>query len=557
VSDGSDDNDISSLRRRVADLEARLAEAERRAPLSDPGGGLDPAARLLERETLLAGAERAAQIGTWVWDLRSNEVTWSPELYRILGYDPRRDRASAEAFFRCIHPDDVERVRSQSARMSATSDASPVAFRVVHASGAARDVIMAGVGVRWENGKPARFVGTVLDITERKMLEEQLRQSQKMDALGRLASGIAHDFNNLLMVIEGYTQILLRESPREELEQIAAAGAAAADLTRRLLAFSRKSVLEPVVLDLNQAVEGAVKLISRVIGEDIKVSLELGPDLFRIRADAGQVHQALLNLALNARDAMPDGGRLVIRTSNVVLDRTPQDSAEIEMAMSGGAKDRVGSGPTEHAALEVTDTGVGMDEQTRSRIFEPFFTTKPPGKGTGLGLSTVFGVVRRSGGVIDVASSPGRGTTFKLFFPRTLDQAPDSIARSSARGSMRGFEGVLVVEDDAAVRRLLARVLGEAGYNVYGARLPSEARALWRTERGRIALVITDVIMPEQSGRDLVRDLRREGPVRVLYITGHAPRHAEGEDAPLDAPYLPKPFTPDELLAKVRHTLRR
>lgn len=672
-------NELEGLRSRIQELEEELERATRAREQwtsmgagvpSLPEGRASAKAPLSEQEALLATAERSARMGTWVWDLTSNEVRWSPELYHILGYDPDAQLPSIEAFFHRIHPDDVGRVRDISTRTAESGQGAPTECRLLLPTGEQRDVILDGairfegdepvrvvgtaldvterraatrererseaflkeaqriakVGsfmwdyasntMRWSDelysimgvepgepltialvmslfhkddqaravagafqvielgemnpddfrivnrrdgsiryvhtaaksrrgahGEPDSFIGTVLDVTERKQLEEQLRQSQKMEALGRLAGGVAHDFNNLLTVIEGYTQILMRQEPRDELRQIAQASGAAADLTRRLLAFSRQAVIAPVVLDLNAAVESAVKLISRVIGEDIRVTLDLAKDAWNIRADPSQIHQVLLNLALNARDAMPDGGSIVIRTSNVVI---------------GAASD-------DHVLLEVIDTGVGMDEETKARVFEPFFTTKEPGKGTGFGLATVLAIVRRSGGLIDLTSSPGRGTTFKLTFPRTADPAPEPTQRGSYP-TMRGSEGVLVVEDDPAVRRLLARVLEEAGYRVYAAGLPSEARSLWQTERRRISLLITDVLMPGESGRDLARDLRIRAAqsgmpqgLRVLYITGHAPRSTQGsaaaDDATLDAPYLPKPFTPDHLLAKVRKTL--
>jgi two-component system cell cycle sensor histidine kinase/response regulator CckA len=393
------------------------------------------------------------------------------------------------------------------------------------------------------------ILGTVFDMTERRRLEEQLLQSQKMEAVGRLAGGIAHDFNNLLTAISGYSELLVEQLPegdprRESAEEIRQAGRRAAGLTQQLLAFSRRQVLEPRVLDLNAVIAGMEKMLRRVIGEDVELTTALDPALWRTLADPGQIEQAIVNLVVNARDAMPRGGRLTLETGNVTLD---------EKFASSYAT--VHPGP--HVMLAVSDTGVGMDASLQARLFEPFFTTKERGKGTGLGLSTTYGIVKQSGGSIWVYSEPGHGTTFKIYLPRCEEPLDAREAPPAAATPRPGSETVLLVEDEPEVRRLVEKLLRMQGYTVLSAGSPAEAISAAGASPGTIAILVTDVIMPGMNGRELARVLASERPaMRVLYMSGYtdAAIAQQGILQPGTA-FLSKPFTPDALARKVREVL--
>ena len=385
------------------------------------------------------------------------------------------------------------------------------------------------------------------DITERKSLEKQLRQTQKMEAVGQLSGGIAHDFNNLLGVIIGYSEILEhRLAPddplRKECLQIKKAGQSAASLTRQLLAFSRQQVLEPRVLDLNAIVLNVEKMLRRLIGEHIDLRTNLEPALGSVKADQSQIEQVIINLAVNARDAMMHGGKLIIETSNVNLDE-------------GYARLHSPQKPGPYVLLSVADTGIGMDAETQARIFEPFFTTKELGKGTGLGLSTVYGIVRQSGGHIWVYSEPGQGTTFKVYLPLAgqtvrLQQSPASPAEP-----LRGSETILLVEDEEALRGLTRSLLENSGYTVLEAELPEAATEIARQHRGTIHLLLTDMVMPGMNGRVLAANLAAFRPeMKVVYMSGYTGfTHAGLADPEISL--LAKPFNRETLLRKVREAL--
>jgi two-component system, cell cycle sensor histidine kinase and response regulator CckA len=382
------------------------------------------------------------------------------------------------------------------------------------------------------------------DVTERELLEERLRQSQKMEAVGRLAGGIAHDFNNLLTAILGYSELLEHLLPadqpgREEATEIHRAAWRAAELTRQLLAFSRSQVLQPRVMDLNEAVLALESLLRRVLGEGIRLELATAPDLWPILADPGQIEQVIINLATNARDAMPDGGTLTIATSNV----TRVGGA----AGSGGAAG-------EFVLLSVSDTGHGIDKATIARVFEPFFTTKELGRGTGLGLSTVHGIVSQTGGDIVVESELGNGTTFRVSLPRSRDSLPQPNDAVTHADAPRGAETVLLVEDDAVVRRLVRGTLEGFGYTVLEAESGAAALAAASTHPGPIAAVVSDLVLPGMGGRELVEELVRLRPrLGVLFMSGYTddPIVRLGGFAP-GADYLQKPFTPSALALKLR-----
>ena len=391
-------------------------------------------------------------------------------------------------------------------------------------------------------------LAVITDLTSRRHLEEQLRQAQKMEAVGMLAGGVAHDFNNLLTIITGYSQLILNnlradDPNRHSVEQVMRAGERAAALTKQLLAFSRRQVLQPKILDLNRLVSSLTTMLQRLIGEDVDLRLVLRPDVGRVHADPGQVEQVLMNLVVNARDAMPDGGLLTVETANVDLDES-YTSRHIE----------VKSGP--YVMLAVSDNGAGMDEATRARLFEPFFTTKGAGKGTGLGLSTVFGIVKQSGGSLQVYSEPGTGTAVKVFLPR-IDQPAALDPEGQRLAVRRGHETILVVEDDDMVRNLVRETLERDGYTVLDANGPAEARRAAERFPGVIHLVITDVIMPKTNGRDLALQLVKRRPnLKVLYMSGYTDSAiaSSGVLEP-EVSFLQKPFTPVALTAKVREVL--
>ena len=410
-------------------------------------------------------------------------------------------------------------------------------------------VMFTGSPIHDERGEFEGVVGVSWEIAERKHLEEQLRQSQKMEAVGKLAGGVAHDFNNLLTAITGYSELSLRrlsaDDPlRHNIEEIKKASERAASLTRQLLAFSRKQVLEPRVLNLNGVVTDMDKMLRRLIGEDVELVTALGAGLGSVKADPGQVEQVLMNLVVNARDAMPQGGRLTIETKNVYLDE-------------GYASQHVAVQPGPYVVLAVSDTGTGMDAETQEHIFEPFFTTKGQGRGTGLGLSTVYGIVTQSGGHIRVKSEVGHGASFQIFLPRIDEQAGEYTESTDKAELPKGGGTVLLVEDEEVVRRMAREVLEMSRYKVLEAASGGDALLICEQYEGPIHLMITDVVMPQMSGRELAERLGTLRPeMRVLYMSGYTDdaiwRHGASDEG---AFFIPKPFTPDALVRKVRDVL--
>ncbi len=401
--------------------------------------------------------------------------------------------------------------------------------------------------VRDASGRIVHFVAVKRDVTRERQMEEQLRQSQKMEAIGRLAGGVAHDFNNLLTAITGYSDLLLHrvegDSPlRGDIELIRKAGERAASLTRQLLAVSRRQVLLPKVLDLNTVVAGMEAMLRRVIGEDISLSTVPAPDLWRTKADPGQVEQVLLNLAVNAREAMPKGGHLTIETRNIVLD--------------GGPGAEASSGPERMVMLSMNDTGRGIDDETMKHIFEPFFTTKKKGEGSGLGLSIAYGIVSQSGGNIAVSSEVGRGTSFRVILPATEEPIEEEVQEAPV-GPLRGNETVLLVEDEETVRTLVRKVLSRRGYTVIEARDGIEGVETAVRESGPIHLLLTDVVMPRMGGRALAERVTSLRPgIRVLYMSGYSEDAIAHHGIPEDgADFIQKPFTPEALERKVREVL--
>lgn len=403
-----------------------------------------------------------------------------------------------------------------------------------------------------DNGN-RQIVGVLRDITEYRRLQLQFAQSQKMEAIGVLAGGVAHDFNNLLTVIKGYTELLMEEldpnDPRRaDLDQIIKAGQQATSLTTQLLAFSRKQVLQPEMLNLNDILDEVGKMLRRLIGEDVKFAVVTQPDLGQIYVDPVQVQQVLMNLAVNARDAMPQGGNLTIETANVFLDDRYARAHDGSAVKSG-----------DYVMLAVSDNGLGMDATTRARIFEPFFTTKGKGKGTGLGLSTVYGIVNQSNGYIWVYSEPGKGTTFKVYFPRATKDAAEPRNEPTRTPQYRGAETVLLVEDETPVRNLASRILRDRGYTVLEAAQGTDAINVARQFSGPIDLILTDIIMPGMSGKDLVTQIEGTRPgIKTLYVSGYTDEvivHHGILDSNTD--FLQKPYSVESLTHKVWEVLNR
>jgi hypothetical protein len=393
-------------------------------------------------------------------------------------------------------------------------------------------------------GGDSAELAVLMDITGRRQLEDQLRQSQKMEALGLLTGGVAHDFNNLLTIITGYSQIILSKLPEDDsnrhfAEQIVKAAERAGELTSRLLQFSRRRVPQAKILDLNQVVNSLGTMMRRLLGEEIELDFNLASGLGSVNADAGRMEQVLLNLAVNSRDAMPHGGTLTIETANAMVEKR------------GVVK------PGAYVVLTVKDTGTGMDAATQAHVFEPFFTTKRAGSGTGLGLYTVAGIVKQSGGAVELKSQPGRGTSFRVYLPR-VDRAP-AIAPAAVPKTMAsgGAETILLVEDDEMVRTLVRETMESNGYRVLEASDPLEARVVAAASPNAIQLLITDVIMPKASGPQLARKLLQLSPgLKVLYMSGHTDRAISKRGVRRkEVAFLPKPFTPAQLVAKVREVL--
>lgn len=471
----------------------------------------------------------------------------SPQVESILGYTSEEWLAIADRWAERIHPDDLAAVNAAE-QASETGLPFQAEFRLKRKDG--REVWLndTGVVVKGNNTHPV-MEGIMVDITERKLLEIQLQQSRKMEAVGRLAGGIAHDFNNLLTIITGYTDLALSRPSvpldlRADIERIENASARAAALVRQLLAFSRKQVLRPKTLDLNAIVMNMDKLLRRLIDDHIEMITSVRDDLGKVKADPAQIEQVIMNLVVNARDAMPKGGRLLLETINVDLD-------------SAYAVDHVSVKPGRYVMLAVSDTGVGMDAETVAHIFEPFYTTKESGRGTGLGLSTVYGIVKQSGGYIWVYSEPGKGSTFKVYLPRVEELAEEEEPKQIPFNEQCGSETVLLVEDEEDVRDLVQTILSGRGYEVIVARDPRDAEQVARKFPREIHLLLTDVVMPGASGRELAAQIMVSRPnIRVLYMSGYTENVVtSGGLLEEGLAFLQKPFSPATLVQRIREVL--
>ena len=535
--------EVVRLRKRLAELEALEAKHARvERDLTEAREELE------QRERFLSNVFSSIQDGISVLDTDMNIIRVNPTMERWYSHAmPLKDKKC----FLAYHDRDTFCEVCPTRKTLNTGEA---AYEIVPKTGAG------GKGVGWldlysfplfdnATGQLKGVIEYVRDITDRKRTEDELHQSQKMDAVGRLAGGLSHDLNNLLTAIAAYADLLLMDIPETnssslQVVEIKKAVEQAASLTGQLLAFSRKQVLQPKVLDLNGVVISMEGLLRRLIGENIELEILQAADSGRVRADPGQLKQVILNLIVNGRDAMPRGGTLTLET-------TPVDVGEAH------AREGMGIDPGPYVMLVVTDTGCGMDEELQSHIFEPFFTTKERHKGTGLGLSTVFGIVKQSKGGISVSSKPGNGTTFKIYLPRVLDVPAEAEPAPGPAPSLVGTETVLLVEDETSIRKAVRQALQRNGYRILEAPNPGEALLISEQHTGFIHLMLTDVVMPRMSGPHLVERLEPWHPeMKVLYMSGYSEKHIlEDEILPPGAAFLRKPFAIKDLLEHVRRVL--
>ena len=503
--------------------------------------------RTHESEARLAAIVESSDEAVVGADIDGQIISWNPGAERLYGYSQAEVIGRKPSFSAAPG----ESIDIDAIIRDATTSGVTAHFETTHVRKDGRRLLVSvGVSpIRDKDGKIIGAAGISHDVTEHRRLEEEFRQAQKMEAIGRLAGGIAHDFNNILTAISANAELAMEELAashpvREDLAEIRRAGTRAAALTRQLLAFSRKQVLQPQTINLNSIVYSIEEMLRRVIGEDVTLMPDLTPGISYVRADPTQLEQVLMNLAVNARDAMPRGGRLTITTRNLeLIDKSVLPE---------------GMGPGSYVSLEVSDTGIGMDAKTRVRIFEPFFTTKDPGKGTGLGLSTVYGIVRQSGGFITVESENDQGTSFKLFFPQADESGkkpgPITGEHSEVKG---GSETLLLVEDEASVRTPLKRALERLGYTVLAATNGIEAMGIARTSELPIHMLVSDVVMPGMGGRELADNLRAMNPtLPVLFMSGHSDEAVASHGSlAIGAAFLAKPFAIQTIVQRIREVL--
>ncbi|HVY47492.1 MAG TPA: ATP-binding protein, partial [Minicystis sp.] len=525
-------DEVAELAARALEDHVRLARAyarlddERRAEQRELERGAEALRDANER---LAALISASPLAIYSVDAEGRVTSWNPAAERIFGWSTDEALGTVLPF---VQEDKLDEFASLRGRMLEGESFTNLALVRTRRDGRRIELSVSTAPLHDARGQTNAIMAVAADVTAQRLVEEQLRQSQKLEALGRLAGGVAHDFNNLLAVVSSYAGLLRGTlapgDPRvQHVEQIRGAAERAARLTRQLLAFGRKQVLQPVRLDVNATVSSMVQLVQRVIGEDVRLTLDLAPRVAPVLADPTQLEQVLLNLCLNARDAMPDGGDMVISTR--------EEAAEGVLGRPA-------------VVLAVSDTGHGMDEGTRERVFEPFFTTKEHGRGTGLGLATVYGIVQQSGGMIRVDTAPGRGSTFYVHLPQAAGDAPPAASPEPAEPDVGGRgRRVLLVEDEPLVRFVAARILRDGGYVVLEAATPDEALAIARDAGTLIDALVTDVVMPGMNGERLAREIDKLRPgIAVLFVSGYADAALEPTVA-----FLAKPFTPDALLGAV------
>jgi PAS domain S-box-containing protein len=504
--------------------------------------------RLRSSEARLARAQRTANLGNWEQDLESGKLQLSEDACRIFGLQSEESRPTMETLFSLVHPEDQASVRETIQNAPARGGCSQIDHRIILSDGTERFLRLYIEPLGNEAGR-GRLLGTVQDVTEYKHLEEKFRRAQRLEGIARLAGGVAHDFNNLLEVINGYAQMILSQVKAEDplwdqAEEIINAGHRAAALTRQLLAFSRKQVMRPRLIKLDRLLNDLDKMLRRLIREDIEIKQNLTPELWSVKADPDQVEQVIMNLVVNARDAMPKGGVLTIGTSNVELG---------EQEVKGFLDLK----PGRYISLTVTDTGTGMTAETKRRLFEPFFTTKPTGEGTGLGLSMVYGIVKQHGGEISFYSEPGLGSTFKIYWPATDKPVESAASPEGLRIPYHGNETILLVEDNEKVRKLILKMLLLQGYKVLETSQGSDAVDVASKHDGPIDLLLTDIVMPKMSGQELAEQLVALRPgIKVIFMSGY-PGGITSEHGIFDprAFFLQKPFEIDALGEILRQVL--
>jgi PAS domain S-box-containing protein len=505
---------------------------------------------LAQSEERLRRALDAARMGIWFWSVESGALSWDDNLRQLYGLEPGEEVRGYDDFLARVHPDDRERVGNTVRGVLEGDGDLDYEFRIMLSDGRVRWIADHGEIRRDETGRPVYLTGICTDVTERKVSEERLRQAHRMESVGRLAGGVAHEANNQMSVILGASEFILQrrdvpEPARADVEFIQKAAERTAAVTAQLLAFSRRQVLKPEVLDLNRLIKGWEPVLRRIMGEDCGVVLKLGPNIGPVRADPGQLEQVLLNLALNARDAMPRGGRISVETFQAELTAA-------YIRAKPGTTIQAGH----YVVLAVSDTGHGMDRETLSHIFEPFFTTKGLGQGTGLGLSTVYGIIKQSDGYIWVYSEPGQGTSFKIYLPLQREALSTPRRDSTPQKAVPG-ETILVVEDEPVVRKMMTRALQEAGYTVLEAGNAAEAIEVVTRTMDKISLLLTDVVMPGKNGRELAKQVQELSPgIPVLFTSGYTDGEIErrGLLEPGSA-FIQKPLTPAALVRAVQGTL--
>jgi two-component system cell cycle sensor histidine kinase/response regulator CckA len=506
--------------------------------------------RLRDSDERLRAAIAAARMGTWRWHIPTNTQRVDGSMARLLGLGEGEMVETYELFREHIHPEDRERVDAAFSH-AVQGGGLEVEFRVVWPDGSIRWLSDHGLLIADEQGRPEYLTGAVIDITERKAAEERLIQVQRMDAVGQLAGGVAHEINNMMTAVLGFSELLLNQlrasdPARSDVSQIRKAAGRAAMITGQLLAFSRQRPLQPRVLDLNRLVADLEPMLRRLMGEDKLVVLDLSSGLGHVRADPGSLEQVIVNLAINARDAMPSGGTLTVATRGETVGGNPRRHPD-------------GPPPGPHVVLSVADTGHGMDQGTRAKVFEPFFTTKDVGQGTGLGLAVVQGIVNQSGGTIRLESAVGRGTTFEIYLPETDQPLVDeAVPEGEATAAGPGTKSVLVVEDEELVRDFACRLINAQGYRCLQASNGAEALG-WVQERGdELHLILTDVVMPVMGGRELADRVARLRPeLPVLYMSAYSAEEVARRGLlPPDVPFVQKPFTPTALGQKLRELLQ-
>ncbi len=511
-------------------------------------------AQLKRQTALLNSILNSMGEGVVVADRAGDFLMFNPQAARILGKSVAGVSAASWAdHFGLFLSDRATRLPEHVDPLACAISGDQISEQELYVRDKGREdavVAVTGAPLKDEHGQIAGGVVVLRDVTEQRMLQQQLSQSQKMEAIGRLAGGIAHDFNNLLVVIDSYSELVARtfsgdDQRREDLQQVMAASKRAAALTKQLLAFSRRQMIQPTIVSLNDVVSSVEKMLKRVIGENIELCTQLEPNLRPVRADVGQLEQIILNLTVNARDAMPEGGKIRLRTANL------NGAAASMLDVSGDLSE-------EFVMFEVSDTGTGMSAEIQKRIFEPFFTTKAPEKGTGLGLATVYGIVKQSRGHISVRSEVNVGTTFSIVFPASAAPLASEADKERDQRFGTGTGTILLLEDDDAVRRVALRVLSDAGYRVLEASRAPEARAILAREGSAIDLLLIDVVMPQISGPRFVAEVSPSHPrMRVLYMSGYSEEAVHmSADPALQSHFMQKPFTPDNLLSKVHGVLQ-